>query len=166
MPSATTVATPAALLAAWEAPATPAQLAAQAPHRAAVLVWLTALHQLIASALPLPGNVDMDDIYTVVRSAGAMRAAQTETAGPTRAAEALRQLVLPVAIYGQPARRALLFIASGTTAPLEMDELSEITETIHTTLLHDEGEMIFGHSEQVAITNGAIQVWLLLAYQA
>ncbi len=160
--------TPAALLATWEATATPAQRAAQAPHRVALLAWLTHLHQLLTSAPLLAINVDMEDIYTIVRGASAIRAAQTETAGPTRAAEALRQLLgaLPSSVAGQPARRALLFIVSGPAASLEMDELSKITETIHTALLHDEGEMIFGHGERAAVTAGAMQVWLLLAYQA
>lgn len=171
MPAATLPATPntpAALLAAWEATITPFQLTTQIPHREAVLAWLTALHQLLASAAPLPGNVDMEDLATVLRGAGAIRAAQTETTGSTRAAAALRQLLaaLPSAADGQPARRALLFLVSGPTAPLEMDELSEITETIHTARLHDDGEMIFGHSEQAMTAAGAVQVWLLLAYQA
>ena len=155
---------PAALLAAWEATATPAQLAAQARHCPAVLAWLTALHQQLIRVPPSPGNVDMDDVWTVTRGAGALRAAQTETTGPARAAEALRQLLaaLPAAVAGQPARRALLYILSGPVAPLEMDELSEITETIHKVLLHDEGEMIFGHAERVMVA--AVQVWVLLGY--
>ena len=158
--------TPTALLAAWEAAATPAQLAAQAPYRAMVLAWLTTLHQLVASAPPLPGEVDMDDAYTIMRGAGAIRAAQTETTGPTRAAAALRQLLaaVPPSVDGQPARRALLSVVSGPAAPLEMDELSEIMETLHNTLLRDDGEMIFGHGERVTVAAGAVQVWLLLSY--
>lgn len=154
------------LLAAWEATATPAQLAAQAPYRAVVLAWLTTLHQLVASAPPLPGEVDMDDAYTVMRGAGAIRAAQTETTGPTRAAAAVRQLLaaVPPSVNGQPARRALLSVVSGTVAPLKMDELSEIMETLQNTLLHDNGEMIFGHGELTTVAVGALQVWLLLSY--
>lgn len=158
--------TPTTLLAAWEAAATPAQLAAQAPYRAVVLAWLTTLHQMVASAPPLPGEVDMDDAYTIMRGAGAIRAAQTETTGSTRAAAAVRQLLaaLPPSVDGQPARRALLYIVSGPAAELEIDELSEITDTTHNALLHDNGEMIFGHGELTTVAVGALQVWLLLSY--
>ncbi|MDO7887913.1 hypothetical protein [Hymenobacter cheonanensis] len=168
MPAATTPPappTPAAPLATWETTATPTQLTAQAPHQEALLAWLTDLHHLLASTPALPGSIAMDDVSTVLCGAGAMRAAKTETTGPARTAEALRQLLsaLPSDADEQPARRALLFIVSSTAAPLEMDELSEITETIHTVLLRDEGEMVFGHSEQAMVAAGAMQVWLLLA---
>lgn len=160
--------TPAALAAAWEATATPSQLAAQAPYQEAIIAWLTAFHLATTSPPPHPGNLDMADAATVMREAAAIRAARASTAGPTRAAAAVQQLraALPPAVGSQPARRALLFITSSPATPLEMDELSEITETIHTTLLHDNGEMIFGHDEHAIATGGDLHVWLLLGYQA
>ncbi|GAB3634887.1 hypothetical protein GCM10027422_04770 [Hymenobacter arcticus] len=165
-PALTTPAAPTALLAGWEATATPAQLAAQTPHRPALFAWLTALRELVASAPPLPGNVDMGDVHTVMRGAGAIRAAQTETTGPGRAAAALWQLLatLPPAVEEQPAQYALLYIVSDSAAPLEMAELSELTETILSALLHNDGELIFGHDERVMVATGAMQVWLLLSY--
>ena len=151
-------ATPVALLAAWEAAATPAQTAAQLPHQPAVLACLTAL----LVQLPADINVDLEDARTVLHGAGSLRAAPAAANGPARVAEALRQL--RAALPGVAAQRALLCLSSSPAAPLEMDELTELTEAIHAQELRNEGELVFGHGELPAAAPDELRVWLLLAY--
>lgn len=150
--------TPVALLAAWEAAATPAQTAAQLPHQPVVLACLTALLTQPCADI----NVDLEDARAVLRGVGSLRAAAAAASGPGRVTEALRQL--RAALPAAPALRALLCINSATAALLEMDELTELTETIHVHELSNEGEMVFGHGELPASVTDELRVWLLLAY--
>jgi hypothetical protein len=103
----------------------------------------------------------------VLSGAAAIWAAQVTAAGSARAAAVVQLLhaARPAAVGSQPARQALLFVTASATTPLEIDELSKIRETIHPTLLHDNGEMIWGHRDLPLATGDDLQVWLL-GYQA
>jgi hypothetical protein len=138
-------------------------LAEQSFHQSALATWLTDFYAAIAEGPATPGDLDMADAATVLREAVAIRATRVSSAGAARAATASQQLraALPAAIGDQPARRALLFITANAATPLEMDELSELTEIIHGTLLHDNGVMILGHRERPPATGDDLQIWLL-----
>ena len=161
-------ATPVALLAAWEAAATSAQVATQLPHQPAILAWLTTFWQR-QSTTPLPAiSVDWDDVQTVLRGAGHLRTAKAEAsgAGRAKAAQQLLHEALAPPPGNPPASRCLLSIEAAPAAELEMDELSELLELLQSQTLGDDCEMIFGHGYQTALPSGAVQAALLVAYAA
>ena len=158
----------ATLLAEWETrtnPAcTPAYLAARAPT-------LSLLAELSQSLLPgTPLNVDAEDVRTVLRQAAAFGLGTAVAHGEGRAGRAAAQAIattraqpLGPASAGR-AVASLLCIASGPDCELAMDELTEITETIHGAFGQDM-EMIFGHDLLPHLPDSALQVWLLVGFE-
>ena len=157
------------LLHEWEAgtrPApTPAYLAAR-PQALALLAEFS--HSLLLDA---PINVDAEDVRSVLRRASTIGLGTAVAHGPGRAGRAAALVMAAVQaqqLGPAPAGRAvssLLCIASGPDCDLAMDELTEITETIQTAFGQDM-EMIFGHDIVPALSDSALQVWMLVGYRA
>lgn len=105
------------------------------------------LAHLVINQLEAEVMVDFEDIKTVLRSNKTAAVGIGRAAGKERAMEVVRQATsYPFMHPDQLAnsQRLLLNIASVTTAELEMDELTEITDAIHDMCGH-ECEIIFGH---------------------
>jgi len=100
-------------------------------------------------------NVDEQHIRSILLGASAFELTSATAAGPQRAGQVARniitslQLPLPLRPYG----RALLAISSPTSAELQMDELTEIIETIQQQL-GPETELIFGHDTDLTTAAG------------
>jgi cell division protein FtsZ len=93
------------------------------------------------------GNVDFEDVKTVMKDSGAAVMGSATTEGENRALRAAEEalsspLLNNTDIHG--AQKILLSIMSGDQAELEMDELTEITEYIQEKA-GEEAEVIFGH---------------------
>ena len=91
--------------------------------------------------------------------------------GPGRAGHAAALAIAAVQTQKlglAPTSRAvssLLCIASGPDWELEMDELTQVTETIQTTFGQDM-EIIFGNDIISDLADSELQVWLLVGYAA
>ena len=157
----------ATLLREWEAATRPAPTPVYQAARPQVLALLAEFSQSLL--LDAPINVDAEDVRTVLRRARTMGLG---TAVAHRAGRAGRAAALVIAaaqaqqLGSAPVGRAvssLLCITSGPDCDLEMDELTEITETIQATFGQDM-EMIFGHDIVPDLSDSALQVWLLVGY--
>ncbi len=158
--------TAAALLTEWEARAQP-DPAAYAAQRPALLALLIDFCALLDG--PADVNVDREDLRAVLQPATALGLARAAAAGPGRAPRVTQALLAALAaqrIAGHPqAVTALLSISSPDTAELEMDELTEILQTIQQYLGPD-AEMIFGHGSSPAADGTGLRLWLLVGYAA
>jgi cell division GTPase FtsZ len=118
-----------------------------------------------------PINVDAEDVRSVLRRATTIGLGTAVAHGPGRAGHAAALVIATVQaqqLGPEPTGSAvssLLCITSGPDCELEMDELTEITETVQTTFGQDM-EMIFGHDILPDLTGSALQVWLLVGYAA
>ena len=164
-----TAALAATLLHEWEAAARPALTPTYQAARPRVLALLTEFSQSLL--LDSPINVDAEDVRSVLRRATTIGLGTAVAHAPGRAGQAAALVI--AATQAQPlgpaptgrAVSALQCIASGPDCDLEMDELTEITETIQTTFGQDM-EMIFGHDIIPDLPGSALQVWLLVGYAA
>ncbi len=110
---------------------------------------LTTAAKGIAEIITVPGyvNVDFEDVKTVMRNSGAAVMGSAQTEGENRARRAAEEAISSPLLNNKNihgAEKILLSIVSGEQAELQMDELTEITETIQSKA-GDTAEVIFGH---------------------
>jgi hypothetical protein len=109
----------------------------------------------------------------VLRRARAFRLGHATATGPGRATRlgpllAVDSQLFPALAplpYLRPVA-ALLSLVSGPRHELEMDELTEILETVQQTLLTPDTEMVFGHGSLPEADETGLQAWLLVGYEA
>ncbi|TPG65799.1 DNA translocase FtsK [Hymenobacter nivis] len=112
-------------------------------------------------------NVEADDIRTTLAGATSFGVATATANGPGRAA----QLVAAIRFHHHglaptsPARRILLSITSRLDAPLDMDELTFVIETVRD-MVGEDTEMIFGHGEYDEPAGPELQLCVLVGYGA
>lgn len=159
----------ATLLHEWEASTRPAPTPSYRAARPHVLALLVKFSQSLLLDAPL--NIDAEDARTVLRQASTIGLGTAIAHGCGRAGRAAA-LVVAAARNQQfdPAPTgwavsSLLCIASGPDCDLEMDDLTEITETIQLAF-GQEMEMIFGHDIVPDLTDCALRVRLLMGYAA
>jgi cell division GTPase FtsZ len=157
------------LLHEWENRAFPAHDAAYAAARPLAVAALGALLGALVYRRPANLALDLEDVRDALRRARAFGIGCATATGPDRATRlvpaavaACRQAHLGTPPAGTPAL-ALLHLGSHPAAELEMDELSELTETLQATLGPDV-EIIFWHHCDEALPAAAVQLWLLLGY--
>ena len=157
------------LLHEWEDYAAPPPDAAYARARPLAVAALTALLGTLAHRPPAALALDLTDVRHTLRRARAFGLGSASAAGPGRAARlvpaalaACQQAHLGPPPAGPPAL-ALLHLGSHPAAELEMDELSEILETLQATLGPDV-ELAFWHSTEETLPPTAVQFRLLLGY--
>lgn len=157
------------LLAEWEARLRPVPTPAYQTARAHLLAQLTGFSALLLR--PDDINLDADDVRAVLRRATAFRLGHASTTGPNRAARLAPLLAANLQLFPPAAAPetlqpmvALLSLQSGPAQELEMDELTEIVETVQQTLLTPEVEMIFGHGISPEAEDAGLLAWLLVGY--
>ena len=156
------------LLGEWEQRACPAGTPTYEAARQPVRALFTELCEtLLAAGLT---NIDHEDVRTVLGQAYSLGIGAASAQGPGRAAR-IAALVLAATQAHQLGPRAaglghtaLLSISSRIDTPLEMDELTIITEAIQRTL-SDDAEIIFGHDEHANSSAAELQVWLLVGFR-
>jgi cell division GTPase FtsZ len=107
------------------------------------------IHKIISDTDPDAINIDLMDIEAVLDATGSALIGMAETSGADRALKAIEQAALLTSEQKQAfanSRLAIMSIASGEEAALEMEELSSITEYLEEKL-GDEAEIIFGYGE-------------------
>ena len=159
------------LLREWETSACPTSTPAYQAARPRVLARLTEFSALLLR--PDDINIDPNDARATLRRATAFRLGRASASGPTRAARLLPLLTADLIPFSPvtppPGLRpitALLSLQSHLGHELEMNELTEIVETVQQTILTPAVEMIFGHGISPEIEEAALQVWLLVGYAA
>ena len=159
------------LLREWEAQARPTPTPAYRAARADLLARLARFSAQLLRAADL--NVDADDARTVLGRATTFRLGAAVAGGSGRASRLTALLTADLAWFPPhvpPADvrpiAALLSLQSGTEHELEMDELSEIVETIQHNLLTPDTEMIFGHGIAHEAGETGLLAWLLVGYEA
>lgn len=157
------------LLREWEARTRPAPTPAYQAARPLMLAQLADLCQLLLQ--PADINVTADDVREVLLRATTIGLGTTVAHGSGRAARvaagvtaAIQTQQLGPAPTGNPVS-SLLSISSSPDCELEMDELTQITETVQTTFAQDM-EMVFGHDISPDLTDSELRVWLLVGYAA
>ncbi len=159
------------LLCDWEAHARPTPTPAYQAARVGLLARLTEFSALLLR--PDDINLNADDARAVLRPATAFRLGRAATTGPARAARLGSLLAANLPLFPPAAAPAtlrpvvaVLSLQSGPAQELEMDELTEITETVQQTILTPEVEMIFGHGISSEAEDATLLAWLLVGYAA
>lgn len=130
------------LLAQWER-ARPADSAQVTPE------LRTAFNQFVAEVLSdtQETNLELADVQDVLRQAAGLTIGRAKASGPSRAQQALQQAYQTAQAVGPGTAsrgQILILLQSRPDAELEMDELTDITET----MLRNAGtewELVFGH---------------------
>ncbi|MGI4871031.1 MAG: hypothetical protein ACRYFX_07615 [Janthinobacterium lividum] len=153
----------------WEDRAHPPHDAAYAAARplavAALASFLASLVYRQAAALA----VDFEDFRSVLWQANALCISSGCGTGAGRAQRLVQAVLAGEGVThlgpapGGPPTGALLSLSSAPDAELEMDELSEILQTLQTALGADV-QIIFGHSTDDALPAATLHLWLLLGY--
>ena len=157
------------LLREWEARTRPAPTPAYQAARRPVLALLTEFCESLRADDPI--TVDAEDVRAVLHQSTAIGLGSAVAYGPDRASQAAASVIAAVRaqqLGPTPTAHpvlALLAIRSGPDLELQMDELTEITETVQTAFGQDL-EMIFGHNDSAGLLGPALHVWLLVGYAA
>jgi cell division GTPase FtsZ len=153
------------LLHEWEDYTFPPHTAAYAAARPLAVAALGQVDYRRPAALAL----DLEDVRATLRRARSFGLGCATDAGPGRATRLVPAAVAACqrAHLGPPPAGppvlALLALTSHPAAELEMDELSEIVETLQATLGPD-AEITFWHGGEAVLPQAAVQLWLLLGY--
>ena len=109
----------------------------------------TAFNQFVAEVLSdtQETNLELADVQDVLRQAAGLTVGRAEASGPGRAQQALQEAYQTAQAVGPntaPQGQILLLVQSRPDAELEMDELTDITETMWRNA-GPEWEVVFGH---------------------
>ena len=157
------------LLTEWEARTNPAPTPGYLAARAPTLALLAEFSQLLLMSEPL--NADAEDVRSVLRQADTFSLGPAAAHGEGRAGRAAVRAIAATRtqrLGPTPMGRAvasLLCIATSPSCELEMDELTEITETIQAAFGQDM-EMIFGHDILPHLPDATLHLWLLVGFDA
>ena len=156
------------LLLEWEARTRP-RAPAYARLRPALLAHLNDFYSQLHPDNPI--NLDPADVRYTLQAATGLGLATAAASGPGRAGQVVQELLAALAAQRSAwpaidvAVRCLLSILSNPADDLQMDELSEITETLRQHI-GPEAELIFGHCLHPAADDTGLRIWLLVGYVA
>ena len=141
-PDSETLLQPVHLLAQWER-ARPADSNQVTPE------LRTAFNQFVAEVLSdtQETNLELADVQDVLRQAAGLTVGRAEASGPSRAQQALKEAYQTAQAVGPGTAcqgQILILLQSRPDAELEMDELTDITETMWRNV-GPEWELVFGY---------------------
>ena len=156
------------LLLEWEARTRPHALA-YARLRPALLAHLSDFYAQLHPDNPI--NLDPEDVRYTLQAATGLGLATAAAGGVGRADQVVQELLAALATQRSDwpatdvAVSCLMSILSNPADDLQMDELSEITETLRQHI-GPEAELIFGHCLHPAADATGLRIWLLVGYAA